>query len=432
MRPSFPLLIFLAPAILVAENTGTPPKKSRISATSLLPDGSELQRVMLPRYDEKRRLVGVLKADTMKLVNDSTVSGDTITIEFFNEDQTPRGRIDLKHALFNQSKGFVQADEPITLRSDRLNANGGGLVYDLETGEGLLHGPAQTWIANPTETAMTTKPSKLRAASAAAAMAIAATTGAAPPPPLSEEEKAAIQTAAESKLADLSEATEASRAELSTALDASDAANKAARAFLAKAEIDAGESAPATEAPQAKPLDIKPGPEDTLISCDGGLYFDPDEGVFVYLKNVSVTDPRFTMKGANELKIFLSKKPENKDAKPKPDKKDGPPEANLGDELGEKFGDVERIVATGAIVLDQKAVGDNKAIKASGAIFSYNIKQDRIIISGGYPWVVRGGLALRAKQPNLTLRIQPKTGKMDTEGAWETMLPLEELQKKNR
>ena len=40
------------------------------------------------------------------------------------------------------------------------------------------------------------------------------------------------------------------------------------------------------------------------------MYFDSDEGVFVYLKNVRVTDPRFTMSGANELKVFLGKKPE--------------------------------------------------------------------------------------------------------------------------
>lgn len=427
MRPLLPALILLAPALHAAEAGGDPPKRGKISAVSLLPDGSELCEVMFPRYDEKRRLVGVLKAEAMTLVNDQTVSGRTISIEFFNDDQTPRGRIDLKTATFDQSRGFVEAREPVTVRSDRINANGTGLIHDLETGEGFLLGPAETWIPNPTETAMTTRPSTLRAA--AAGMAIAATSvNAAAPPPLTEAEKAALQTDAASAAGDLTEAAKATRADLGSALAASDAANKSAREFLVKAELDAKETV-APEPPQAKPLEKEPGPNDTLIACDGGMYFNPDEGVFVYLKNVRVTDPRFTMKGANELKIFLSKKPEDNNAKT--EKKDGPQEAKLGDDLGGKFGDVERIVATGAIVLDQKAVDGNEAIKASGAIFSYNIKADQVIISGGYPWVVRGGLALRAKEPNLTLRIQPKTGKMDTEGAWETMLPLQELQKKN-
>jgi hypothetical protein len=400
MRPLVPLLVLLAPALHAAEET---PKRGKISAVSLLPDGSELRKVMFPRYDGKRKLVGVLKADAMTLVNDQTVSARTIAIEFFNDDQTPRGRIDLKTATFDQSRGFVTAREPVTVRSDRINANGTGLIHDIETGEGFLLGPAETWIPNPTDTAMNTRPSTLRAA--AAGMAIAATAHAAEPAPHSE-------------------VTAETRAALSTALAASDAANQSAREFLEKAGLNA-KNTTAPEPPQAKPLEREPGPTDTVINCDGGMYFNPDEGVFVYLKNVRVTDPRFTMKGANELKIFLSKKPDDK--KPDAGKKEN---AKPGDELSGKFGDVERIVATGAIVLDQKAVDGNEPINASGAVFSYNIEDDQVIISGGYPWVVRGRLALRAKEPNLTLRIQPKTGKMDTEGAWETMLPLQELQKK--
>lgn len=423
MRPLVPLLVLLAPALHAAEEGIMPPAKKKLSAVSLLPDGSELQRVMFPRYDEKRRLVGVLKAETMKLVNDRTVSGETISIEFFNDDQSPRGRVDLKRASFDQEQGLVRAEEPVTLRSDRLNANGSGIIYDLEAGAGLLTGPAETWISNPDETAMTSPTSKLRAATAAAGVALAATATAQTPP--AGAEAAAIQADAGKSAGELAKAATEARADLGTALAASDAANKAAREFLAKAELDSKENTKPVEPPQAQPLDLKPGPNDTLVACDGGMYFNPDEGVFVYLKNVRVTDPRFTMKGANELKIFLAKKPETKEAKP--EKKDGPQQ----DDLGSKFGEVERIVATGAIVLDQKAVDGNEAIKASGAIFSYNVKDDLVILSGGYPWVVRGGLALRAKQPNLTLRIHPKTGKMDTEGAWETMLPLEQLQKKN-
>ena len=71
--------------------------------------------------------------------------------------------------------------------------------------------------------------------------------------------------------------------------------------------------------PAAKPLEVKTGPNDTVINCTGGAYFDADAGVLVYLKNVTVKDPRYDMTGANELKIFFEKKPPRKKrSDPKP------------------------------------------------------------------------------------------------------------------
>lgn len=417
------MLLLLAPAIQAAEESEPVIPKKKLSAVSLLPDGSELHDVMFPRYDEQRRLIGVLKANAMKLVNDKTISARTISIGFFNADQSPRGRVDLIEAKFDQSKGMIEARETVTLQSDRINATGAGLFYAFEDGDGFLLGPATTWIQNPIETTMKSRISPLRAAGIVGMSLIAQSPAAAPPPP-GEGEKAALQADIASKAADSSAASKEARADLAAALDASNAANAAAKAFLQKADLIAADStAAAPEPPQAKPLDIQPGPSDTVISCDGGMYFDPDPGVFVYLKNVRVTDPRFTMSGANELKVFLGKKPEKPGAKPDKDPKD-----TLGP--ASKFNEVERIVATGAIVIDQKSVDGRDPIKASGAVFSYNIKDDQVIVSGGFPWVVQGGIALRAKQPDLTLRIHPKAGKFDTEGAWDTILPLEQLQKK--
>jgi lipopolysaccharide export system protein LptA len=139
------------------------------------------------------------------------------------------------------------------------------------------------------------------------------------------------------------------------------------------------------------------------------MYFDADQGVFVYLKNVRVTDPRFSLSGANELKIFLAQKPAAKPAADKP--------AGIG--LGAKFGDVDRIIATGAVRILQKNIADDKPpVEASGAIFTYHAKTGQIILSGGYPWVKQGTTFMRAKQPNLTLRIQ-KSGSFVTEGNWD-------------
>lgn len=237
---------------------------------------------------------------------------------------------------------------------------------------------------------------------------------AAPPAKLTDAEKTAIQADAASTAPAAEKAATAAHASLDKDLADSAAATKDAATFLVQADIPA---TPAGTIPASdKPLPVTPAATDTVIHCEGGMYFDPDEGVLVYLKNVTVKDPRFNLSGANELKIFFGKKPakEEKNDKPEP-KKD-----KLQGGLGAGFGDVERIVATGAVLIEQKpATADKEPIKASGAIFSYNLKADQIIIQGGFPWVLQGATFMRAKEANLLLKISPKAGNFITQGNWE-------------
>ena len=249
-----------------------------------------------------------------------------------------------------------------------------------------------------------------------------------PPSAVTPAEVAALQTDAASKAPAAAAASAAARASLEADLTHAAAASKAAAAFLVQADLPAVSTVDA--AAVAKPLDIKSDPNDTVINFEGGMYFDPDEGVLVYLKNVTVKDPRFDLSGANELKVFFGKKPakETKD-QPEPSKS-GKPNSGFGGDFGANFGEVERIVATGVIVLNQKPTDASKEpIKASGATFSYNLQADQILISGGFPWVLQGNRFLRAMEPNLLLRISPAAGSFITDGHWEMGGKIE--QKKN-
>ena len=414
MRAILPALLLLAPALHAAETAPVPRKK--LSAISLLPDGSELQGVMLPRYDENRHLTGVLKAKAMTLVNDETIAGETVCIEFFNPDRSPRGRVDLTKALFNQAKGLLEAREPVTIQTDRVNATGTGLVYAFEEGQGFLLGPATTWIPAPIETTMNSRHAPLRTATLVGMSLITQPLPAAPPPPVTATEQAAMQADAAPGATKHAAASQTVRTNLLADLASSEAANASAKAFLEQANLAAGSTtAPPADAASQKPLQLQPGPTDTVITCDGGMYFDADAGVFVYLKNVRVADPRFTLSGANELKIFLGKKPDAAPAKPA--KTDPSAKPSLG--LGAKFGDVERILATGAVRILQKQVeGGKEPVEASGAIFTYQPKSGEIVLSGGYPWVKQGANFMRAMEPSLNLRIQ-KNGSFVTEGNWQ-------------
>ncbi len=417
LRPLTACLL-LVPALHAAEAL-LPGKGKKIPAISVLPDGSELKGVVLPRYDQNRKLIGVLKAEAMTLVNEETVSGRTIALEFYNPDGSPRGRADLTKAQFNQAKGMLEAREPVFLESDDIRAKGQGLVFDLENGEGFLIGPVTTW-ANTPETAMNLKASPLRSAAVAVALA-SQPLAAAPPSPPTEAEKTALQADTAPRAAGHSAAIADMRQDLKGDLAASTKTNAAATEFLERAQLTTTETGE-TPSPAAKPLDREPGPNDTRISCDGGMYFDADEGVFVYLKNVKVDHPEFTLTAGSELKIFLAKKTEE------PAKNAGSPTADASAKKEgsfAKFGEVDRIVATGAPHMKQKKVkGVEEPVEARGAIFSYNVKSGQAIISGGYPWFVRGANAMRAMEPDLSVRVD-KAGNAATDGKWEMFVHID-------
>lgn len=421
LRRLLTALVLVFPAIsLAGDASDAPEPKKKVLATSLLPDGSELKGVMLPRYDENHQLAGVLKAKAMTLVGAGQVAGKTVTVEFFNPDHSLRGRIDLVEATFYQEKELLIAKETVKIKSDRMTATGTGLYYSLKRGEGFLLGPATTTILQaPVKTSMNAPTSPLRATALLGMSLLTQSLLAVPPPALTSEDIAAMRADAVTKAPAV--ATENKAAQASVEIDLADAAtaSKSAAAFLAQADLP---PVPPDAAPvDAKPLDIQPGPDDTVIHCEGGMYFDADEGVLVYLKNVTVNDPRFNLTGANELKVFFGKKPVKPEPKDKPKAPPAPDKdtTGFGGKIGANFGDVERIVATGAVRIDQKAVDGKPPIKASGAIFTYNVKADQIILSGGYPWFTQGTTFMRAKQPNLILRISPKTGSFITEGNWD-------------
>lgn len=434
MQRLLTLICFHSPLMIVGGQTlpvPDPPKK--MQAMALLPDGSELKEVMLPRYDEKRQLVGVLKAKTLTLVSAGKIAGKTVAIEFFNPDQSGRGRIDLTTALFDQEKGFLTAIEPVEIKSDRMSAQGTSLYYSFDQGEGFLRGPATTTLQAPPKTAMKTPSTPLRATAFLGASLMTQSLIAAPPPSITAQEKAALQQDAISKAPAAAAATEAVLVTLNQNLADADRAAIAARAFIATAAVPSPPAAPEPAAAATKPLEVNPGADDTVIECKGGMYFDADEGMLVYMKDVTVKDPRFNLSGANELKVFFGKKPPKpiKVTKPseppqtaplpsdQPVKPKTPEKTGFGGGIGNNFGDVERIVATGAVLIEQKGAAGKEPIKASGAIFSYQIKADQIIIKGGYPWFTQGATFMRAMEPDLILRLSPKTGGLVTEGNWQ-------------
>jgi lipopolysaccharide export system protein LptA len=396
------ILLLAAPA-LCAQDAETSAKKNPVS---LLPDGSVLKGVLLPRYDEQRNLVGDLKAEIMTLIDPEHVRGENVLIRFYNPDRSLRGKVALRNALFDQVKSRLSAEEPVEITTDRLTAKGTGLVYAFQDGVGFLRGPADTRISAPPTTAMNANPI---ASAALIAMCFAPSPLiAAPPAFVTEAELAGIKAEAASVRPEAEKLNTAAQTALSSDVREGDKASAEALAFIGTSGLKTVATAEPEAAAEPKPLEVIPGAGDTLITCDGGMYFDADEGVLVYLKNVTVKDPRFDLKGAQQLKVFFEKKPEKKDAEGKAKKPGG-----MGN-----FGDVRKLIAEGAVVLNQKAVDGKEPVQASGAVLTYDIPTGVIIIHGGFPWVKQGTYYARAMEPDLTLRLL-NDGSFSTQGNWQ-------------
>lgn len=361
--------------------------------------------VLLPRYDAERRLVGDLYAETLTIINPERIQGEDVLIRFFNVDRSLRAKAKLQKARFDSEKALLRANEPVEITNDSLVAKGSGLVYEFQNGEGFLLGPASTRIfAPPKETSMNHSP--LHTA-ALIAMCLAPTTIHAEPPAfVTEEEIQSIEADARSLKPTIDAANLSAAKNLAAEKQAGEEATNAALAFADSTGIELA-AAPAADREKAKPLAVEHGPDDTVINCDGGMYFDAEEGVLVYMGNVRVTDPRFGLTGANELKIFFEKKDE--------DKSDASKEIAGA---GADFGNVQRIIAEGAVVIDQKSVDGKDPVKASGRVLTYNIAAGEILIHGGFPWVVQGNFSARAKEADLTLRLLTD-GSFSTKGNWE-------------
>lgn len=401
---------------------------------ALLPEGSVLHGVLLPRYDNNRNLVGDLKAEIMTLISEKEIQGENVLIKFYKPDRTLRGKVQLQKAVFNQSTSKLHADEPVEINTDNLVAKGSGLIYAFQDGKGFLIGPVNTRLSYPEPPATSMRPSANQTAAMLALCLAPSLTIASPPAYVSEAELAEIKTAAQTVKPKLDADTEAINATLTSDLTAAQKASDSAHTFVQAADLK--NIAPAAPADEGAPLEVTPGPNDTVIKCEGGMYFDAEAGQLVYLKNVTVTDPRFTLTGADELKIFFAKKDPKKKPAPSDKKKEekkepAPSEPNKSEtdkkETAKKpeaigaaanFGDVQKLVATGTVRLVQKGVGGKEAVEASGGILTYDVPKGEIIISQRYPWVKQGNFYARAKQPNLTLRLL-NSGSFSTQGDWE-------------
>ena len=409
---------------------------------SLMPDGGILKNVLIPQYSRTLELSATLRAEELQIVTQKIIDARRVRIEFYNPDRSSRARINMETARYNAIEQLLTSDNPVSLVSGNLTADGSSLVYDLKNTRGFLRGPVTATTSVDQSTSMNTQP--VRQAIAAGTLMMAA---AAPLPAQQEQEAPTSPTIAEriaearlspDELDRITRDSQTGRALVKAAADQGNAALEEATLrseeatstladFLSAATLTTLLAEPLASSPAAAASDVpRPNiPEDpskTRITSDDGAFFDSKNGLLIFLKNVVVRDPRFSLTGADEVKVFFDSVEETKaarkkimaemqakadakavaegrdpeaerleaekkaaaDKEPAKEKKAGIPDA--------KFGEPNKIIATGTVVVEyQPEEKDASPVKASARTVIYDLKKKEFILRGGSPWVLREG-----------------------------------------
>lgn len=452
-----------ATAIQAEETTPTPPEKepsaTAFPALDILPEGSILQKVRLPRYDKNYHPVSLLTADILTVVDTHKIDGKNVSIEVYNKNGEVQMRSDMRHAIYNQKDSTLRAMEAITLKGDKFQATGTGLIFHWHTNRGFLLGPATSqFITNTpnTSSAMQLRPIHLlsnRSLSIAGTL-ITLTTSliAEPPSRLTQPQLKELDQLTQPSQSTIEQKQRETENSLSKEKKLIDSANATMHPFLKEVgqgklivnnegTSDQTQKAPQKTSPSAtipaKPATAKSGKKETPatppqilhIDCDGGIYFDSDEGVLAYLKNIRLTEPRFKLTCSDELKVILDKKPvepkttPSKKADPnatpieKDSTKKDPSKAEDKKSTTTSFGDLKRIIAIGKVRVISKDDKGNTFI-ATAETASYDAKTEEMILRGGLPRIQYGpNQYLQSKAPGQYIRML-KNGKLITTGKW--------------
>jgi lipopolysaccharide export system protein LptA len=463
----------------------------------LMPDGGILKNVLIPQYDRNLVLTATLRAGEMEIFVEKAEEGVQIkridalrvNLDFLNPDRSPKGAIAMSKARYDAKKQLLTSDEPVSLVSDDLTAEGSSLVYDLENTRGFLRGPVTATTLIDQRTSMNTKPVRQAIAAGTVMMATAINLPAQEALPaatvaeriaearLSPEELARLSKDSETARPRVKAATDQGDAELEEATRRSEQATATMADFFRVAAMTtllAEPLSPATDTNNDVPRpNIPADPNKTRITSDDGAFFDSKNGLLIFLKNVVVRDPRFSLTGADEVKVFFDSQQETvaarakvmaemkdrakakADAKAKAEGKDpeasdtetpagetetpaaeGKPEPANKEKAGltdAKFGDPNKIIATGTVVVEyQSEKKDDPPVKASARTVIYDLKKEEFILRGGSPWILRDGQVSSVPGNDAYIVIQKDGSFVTGNGGIDAQMDIQDKKKEDK
>ncbi len=398
----------------------------------LMPTGSVLRRLKLPRYSKENKLEQVATINQLTIISETELDARDMEIQMLDEKGERVGHAEVKFATINKISKAVKVVDDFHFEHTNYSIDSRGLLFNLQEQRGIFFGPVKTTFKRPVSQVNNfhkTLPSL-------AAMLILPTSSLiAEPAPPSAEEIAKIESAAQpSKEIDHDEPTDAI---IKRNEEQSKAAKEALTDFIKSAapEIQTivQNDAPAAtaDAEKKEPAEepVKSTASQATITCDGGMFMDAEKGIIVYRKNVNIdaemVDKKnqrtpFSLDCDDEMKIFLRKKEKAKN-------KDG--KGSIGDI---EFSEVKEAIATGNAIVrmkDTKKGGPDLVARAEEVF--YDGASQSFILRGGRPSIQQGTQSVKALKEGLTIRVSNEGVVMSGDGNgknWETKVDLPENQ----
>lgn len=220
--------------------------------------------------------------------------------------------------------------------------------------------------------------------------------GLAPPPAIVREIDEAEARARAAAFAPLDPSGHESAAQQAWA--ASEAENAkvetAVRGFLIAAQVQKRSSG---KAKTRKAADAPAIEGETEITCADGLYFDMEEGVLVFIREVRLRNPTMSLDCDNQLKVFLEKRDFE-------ERKKGEKAASSLDNVNVDFSDARLITADGNVIL-RRLDAQGRWMEARGEKMSYDVKTKETILTGGRLFLSYGDSSSTFEGPGAFIRI---------------------------
>ncbi len=368
--PFTPLFIY-ADELTTKANESIHQSMNRIPALEILPAGSILKNIRIPRYNKNYTTSSLLTADQLKVINDKEIHGSNVSISLYDETGKIKTRSTLNSVNYNQASGLIASRENLEFSGGSFIASGQGLILDWQNHRGFLLGKNKSLIyINKRSSMNKSNKQTLKTSSKANRIAIAsaAVVAASTPSIISAKELAEIDAASQPSTKLFIKQLDETKANLIATAEA-----EAKIAAIRKELTEKLGPVPAVDPAQANPVELKPVKGKDFISITSDqLLFDAKKGVFVYFGNVRITHPKYFFSCAGELKIILKESASAQKLKPNE-------RAKL--KANDLFDDVQQIIATNNIIVRGKDK-EGKDVSAVTENLSYNKATGTIILKG--------------------------------------------------
>lgn len=351
--------------------------KSKLPALELLPAGSILKKISIPRYNSDYTPSSLLTADQFEVIDDSEIRGTNVGISLYDEKGKIKTSSMLNSVRYNKNTGLLISAENLSFSGGRFITSCNGLALDWKNHCGFLLGKNQTIIYleqsesminnNKTSKEKTqTPPAITKQKSLIVAGTIAAAVSA--PTFLSAKELTQIDTLSQPSTQLFINSLDEVKASLTATAEV-----EAKIAAIKKDLSDKLGTLPQVDPALPAPKELVPekGKEFISIKSDR-LLFDAKKGIFVYYGNVRITHPKYVFSCDGELKIILKETATAKKLTPEERAKLNP---------NDIFDDISQIIATKNVIVRGK---DNKGrdVTATTENLSFNKSTGNIILKG--------------------------------------------------